>query len=191
MRETRIWSLGWEDPLVKEVATHSSTLAWRIPWMEEPGRLQSTGSQRVGHDWVTSLSLSLYKLYHDKLLLWLNEFSKMATAIYLVSQALQNPCHTPSKDRLYFPFPWNWLGLCGCLKEQNAAEMALCDFFFFSEKIEGVPSFSCIAGGIFTGWAIREARRSIQQNRELGYSYTQICTTDFLQRCKSSSMKEW
>ena len=50
MRETRIQSLGREDPLQKEVATHSSTLAWRIPWMEEPGRLQSRGWQRVGHD---------------------------------------------------------------------------------------------------------------------------------------------
>ena len=43
-------SLGREDPLEKEMATHSSTLAWKIPWMEEPGRLQSMGSQRIGHD---------------------------------------------------------------------------------------------------------------------------------------------
>ena len=50
MRETWVRSLGWEDPLEKEVATHSSTLAWRIPWTEELGGLQSTGSQRVGHD---------------------------------------------------------------------------------------------------------------------------------------------
>ena len=50
MRETRVRSLGQEDPLEKEMATHSSTLAWRIPWREEPGRLQSMGSQRVGHD---------------------------------------------------------------------------------------------------------------------------------------------
>ena len=48
-------SLGQEDPLEKEKATHSSILAWRIPWMEEPDRLQSTGSQRVGHDRATSL----------------------------------------------------------------------------------------------------------------------------------------
>ena len=41
---------GWEDPLEKEMATHSSTLAWEIPWMEEPGRLQSMGLQRVGHN---------------------------------------------------------------------------------------------------------------------------------------------
>ena len=50
MRETQVQSLGWEDPLEKEMATHSSTLAWKIPWMEEPGRLQSMGSQRVRHD---------------------------------------------------------------------------------------------------------------------------------------------
>ena len=48
--ETRVHSLGWEDPLEKEMATHSSTLAWKIPWTDEPGRLQSMGSQRVGHD---------------------------------------------------------------------------------------------------------------------------------------------
>ena len=45
-----VQSLGWEDPLEKEMATHSSTLAWKIPWTEEPGRLQSMGSQRVRHD---------------------------------------------------------------------------------------------------------------------------------------------
>ena len=49
MRETRIQSLGWEDLLEKEMATHSSTLAWKIPWAEEAGRLQSMGSQRVRH----------------------------------------------------------------------------------------------------------------------------------------------
>ena len=47
-QETRVQSLGQEDPLEKEMATHSSTLAWRIPWMEEPGGLQSMGSQKVG-----------------------------------------------------------------------------------------------------------------------------------------------
>ena len=56
IQETRVRSLGWEDPLEKEMATHSSTLAWRIPWREEPGSLQSMGSQRVRHDWATSLS---------------------------------------------------------------------------------------------------------------------------------------
>ena len=50
MQETRVRSLGWEDPLEKEMATQSSTLAWKIPWTEEPGRLQSMGSQRVRHN---------------------------------------------------------------------------------------------------------------------------------------------
>ena len=53
MCETWVWSLGWEDPLEKGMATQSSIPAWRIPWAEEPSRLQSTGLQRVGHDWVT------------------------------------------------------------------------------------------------------------------------------------------
>ena len=53
MQETQVWSLGWEDPMEKEMATHSSILSWRIPWTEEPGGLQSMGSQRVGHDWAT------------------------------------------------------------------------------------------------------------------------------------------
>ena len=50
VQETQVRSLGQEDPLEKKMATHSSILAWRIPWTEEPGGLQSTGSQRVGHD---------------------------------------------------------------------------------------------------------------------------------------------
>ena len=60
MQETRVRSLGWEDLLEKEMAVHSRTVAWKIPWTEEPGRLQSMGSQRMRHYWATSLSLSLY-----------------------------------------------------------------------------------------------------------------------------------
>ena len=59
MWETWVQSLGQEDPLEKEMATHSSILALKIPWTEEPGRLQSIGSQRVGHDWATSFSFFL------------------------------------------------------------------------------------------------------------------------------------
>ena len=50
MRETQVQALGQEDPLEKEMATHSRTLAWKILWMEEPGKLQSMGLQKVGHD---------------------------------------------------------------------------------------------------------------------------------------------
>ena len=53
MQETQVWSLDQEDPLEKEMATHSRLLAWKIPWTEKPGGLQLMGSQRVEHDWVT------------------------------------------------------------------------------------------------------------------------------------------
>ena len=55
MRETRVWALGQQDPLEKEVATHSTILAWRISWTEEPGGLQSMGSQRIGHNWAINV----------------------------------------------------------------------------------------------------------------------------------------
>ena len=56
-QDIQVQSLGREDSLAKEMATHSSTLSWKIPWTEEPGMLQCMGSQRVGHDWATSLTL--------------------------------------------------------------------------------------------------------------------------------------
>ena len=61
MQETRVWSLCGEDPLEKEMATHSSILAWKTPWMEKPGSLQSVGLQRVRNDCATSLSLSSHR----------------------------------------------------------------------------------------------------------------------------------
>ena len=60
--ETRVQSLGWEDPLEKEMAAHSTIHAQRIPWTEEPGRLQSMGSQRVGHNWVINTMRTLQKI---------------------------------------------------------------------------------------------------------------------------------
>ena len=61
VQETQVQTLGEEDLLEKEMATHSSILAWRIPWMEEHGRLQSTGSQRVGHDFTFTFTLLFLK----------------------------------------------------------------------------------------------------------------------------------
>ena len=91
MWETRIQYLGWEDFLEKEMVTHSSILAWKIPRMEEPGRLQSMGSQRVGHDWATSLSLSISNEWKDfaTLSIWFwskNEVRDVDLAIQLQSQ---------------------------------------------------------------------------------------------------------
>ena len=62
VQETWVRSLGWEDALEKEMATHSSILAWEFSWTEEPGGLQSMGSQRVGHDWATNTYLLTYLL---------------------------------------------------------------------------------------------------------------------------------
>ena len=60
MRETQVWSLGQEDPLQKGMTAHSTILAWRIPWTEKSGRLQSMGMQRVGHDWATNIFTLIY-----------------------------------------------------------------------------------------------------------------------------------
>ena len=62
MQEAWVQSLGWKDPLEKGMATHSSICAWRIPWTEKPGGLQSMGSQRAGHDWVTKQVQTLHTL---------------------------------------------------------------------------------------------------------------------------------
>ena len=65
MLETWVRSLGWEDPLEKEMATHSRIIAWEIPWTEEPGGLQSMGSKRIGHDLVTKLQLFLSAVFYN------------------------------------------------------------------------------------------------------------------------------
>ena len=63
MRETRVQPLAQKDPLGKEMATHSSILAWKIPWIEESDGPQSLGSQRVGHDWVTCTTMPTFGLF--------------------------------------------------------------------------------------------------------------------------------
>ena len=104
MRETRVWSLGQEEPLVKELATHSSVLAWKIPWTEEPGRLQSMGSQRVGYDWATSPHLT--------------STTYQPTYLLIYSPAYIHNCwqtHPRRPDDWYFPASRLWTvfsGMC-------------------------------------------------------------------------------
>ena len=69
MQKTWVPSLGQENPLEKEMATHSSILAWRIPWTEEPGRLQAVGWQRLGHDWATNTFTFHFNIAHTYLFL--------------------------------------------------------------------------------------------------------------------------
>ena len=86
MRETRLQSLGREDLLEKEMAIPFSILAWKIPWMEEPGRVQSMGSQRVGHDWMTSLSFFLFFMHsvpeHKKIVMSLTKKTSMLDKLH-------------------------------------------------------------------------------------------------------------
>ena len=103
MQETRVQSLCREDLLEKEMATHSSTLAWKIRWMEKPGRLQSIASQRVGHDWATSLSQVGFRFTpHFSLPLWTSRYPGMFSLWWKLQ---------PGKWE--YPMPlivsaWNW-----------------------------------------------------------------------------------
>ena len=129
MQKTGVWSLGQEDPLQKGMATHSSILAWKIPWTEKPGRLQSMGSLRVGYNWVTSISLFTFHFHalgkematHSSVLAWRIPGTGGAwwAAIYGVAQSrtrlkwLSRPTGKPWQDgfmAITFFFP-----LKGCL----------------------------------------------------------------------------
>ena len=116
MQETWVWSLDWENPLEKEMAVHSSTLAWKIPWTTEPGRLPSMGSQRGRQDWATSLSLyaevgsfyaHFWKCFNHKwmlnlvkgfspsieIIIWFLSFNLLIWCITLIGlRILKNPC---------------------------------------------------------------------------------------------------
>ena len=89
MQEIRVLSLGWEDPLEKGVATHSSILAWRIPWTEESGRLKSLGLQRVGHELITE--------------------QQQSTAW----------CHTEASERLFSKLSSSLRGACHALNQSQ------------------------------------------------------------------------
>ena len=91
MQETGVLPLGREDPLEKEMATHPSILAWRIPWMKELGGLQSMGSLGVGHDWVTSLSLFTFHFHALE-----KEMATHSSVLALRMQGMGEPGGLPS-----------------------------------------------------------------------------------------------
>ena len=88
MRETWVWSLSWDDPLEKGMATHSSILAWRIPWTEQPGRLQFMGSQRVRHDWAAFTLSKSIPLLRDTQKFWRSTHREPATDVSCVKPAV-------------------------------------------------------------------------------------------------------
>ena len=104
MRETWVWSLGQEDPLEKEMAMHSSTLAWKIPWTQKPGGPQSMGSQRIRHNWATSLSL----------------YCSVAKSCPTLS------CNLQTRDSLSFTIFWNLLTLTAIESVMPSNHLILC-----------------------------------------------------------------
>ena len=88
MWETWVQSLGWADPLEESMATHTSTFAWRIPWTEDPGGLQSMGSQRVRHNWETKHTAWSEQMLLEKWLQWLAQ-CKVATNLQFVKNLVQ------------------------------------------------------------------------------------------------------
>ena len=106
MRETSVRSLGWQDAVEKEMAPHSSTLAWKIPWTEEHGRLQSMGWQRVGHDRATLLFFVIQPIKHVNACVMIFKINKF---IYLFLAVLGLCCW---KGFLSFR-EWELLSSCG------------------------------------------------------------------------------
>ena len=89
--KTQVWSLGWEDSLEKGMAIHCSILAWRIPWTEEPGGLQSMGSQRVRHDWMANPSQKK-SLFFFRFLSHIGYYRILSRAPWLSSRSLVTMC---------------------------------------------------------------------------------------------------
>ena len=82
MQETLVQSLGWEDPLEEGVAIHSSILAWRIPWTEEPGGLQSMGSQKVEHNWTNFHFPIILKIEESEIVSLIKHYFSFKTHIH-------------------------------------------------------------------------------------------------------------
>ena len=108
LQDTQVQSLGQEDPLEKEMATHSSSLAWKNPWTEEPDGLQSMGSQRVGCDWAIDMN---EKLFYNVVLISAQQLSRLYVYIYLPS-LLDVPSPNPYPTPLGHHRASSWPSLC-------------------------------------------------------------------------------
>ena len=121
MWETWIQSPGWEDPLEKEIATHSSTLTWKIPWMEEPGRLQSMGSQWVGHNCATLLTgmiFSAWLKHDDKNFLGISSCDTLSSPMRQALLVLTNENIWSSESRSWIPNYQESAGIIRKMREQ-------------------------------------------------------------------------
>ena len=139
MQETWVWSLGWEDPVEKGMATHSSILAWRIPWTEEPGGLQSMGSQRVIHSLVTNT----FNLY---LFIWLPQVRVVAWGIFVESFGIS--C---CKTQILYLWP------VGSVVTRGVSFSVAWSILVPWPGME--PHIPCIARQILNHWTTREVCR--------------------------------
>ena len=136
MWETWVHFLDWENPLEKGLATHSSIPAWRIPWTEEPGGLQSIGSQRVRHNWRTNTFTFHIKVTFDLTLVFLHapakKTKKQTVSLKLGSSVLTSS--SPGPPRLIIAVIYwtlEWIG--------SGGPMELKDFFTFPQSTKSLP----------------------------------------------------
>ena len=129
MQDTQVWSVSWEDPLEEEMATHSSILAWKIPWTEEPGGLQSMGLQRVRQDWMTEhRTLSRVPCSIELVLIRYVFYTCCCEVASVVSDSVRPQRRQPTR----LPCPWDSLGkstgvgchfLLQCMKVKSESEV--------------------------------------------------------------------
>ena len=166
MGETWVRSLGWEDPLEKEMATHSSILTWRIPWMEEPGGLQSTRFQRVGHDWVASLSLCWDRFFFLLLLLlaaWGQELLQLLSHVQLFETPWTAACQASQS----ITNSWSFLKLM-------SIELVMPSNHLISVVHFCPPSFPA-SGSFPMSWLLASLERRLQHQ-----SFQWMFSVDFL-----------
>ena len=132
MQETQVWSLNQEDPLEEVMATHSSILAWRIPWTEEPGGLQSIGSQGVGHHW--------------------SDWAYMNTYYVGLNKVPPPRCPCPNLWNLWICYPMWQRGLCRCDNVKN----------FDGKDILDYQSRPNVTTGVFSVWKQRGTSLVVQ-----------------------------
>ena len=165
MWETWVWSLGWEDPLEKEMATHSSILAWRIPWTEEPGRLWYKGSQRIRHDWETFTSLPWKKMLLQSCFYFLSSFllpffhsSFTCSHIHRYIDIHINFKQTSESWSVVSDSLWPHGLYSPWILQIRILEWVAFPFSRGSSQPRNGTQISHIAGGFFTSWARREAQ---------------------------------
>ena len=147
MQETPVWSLGQENPLEKEMATHSSIFAWEIPWIEEPGRLQFMGSQRVRHNWAMNNNSKEICIS-----LGFNWYLRIVANIFWDEMLVAQLCPT-----LCNPMDCSLPGssVHGISQARILTQVAISFSRGFSWSRDRTR-VSCIAGIFFTIWATRE-----------------------------------